>query len=119
MIEIEACLDSDGVIKTCRASGHAGAGKAGADIVCAAVSVLMRTALSVLAGREGIVVKGGAPEKGQLWLEAEYNALSSGVSRAEGKAFLFAAGEFLVNGLSSVAQEYPKNCKFTIRKIDS
>jgi len=108
VIEIEAILDGDGVIMTCIAEGHAKAGKAGTDIVCAAVSVLMRTALRVLSDRKGITVRGGAPKPGQMWLEAEYDA--------DGKEFLFAAGVFLVEGLESVAREFPKNCKLTIRR---
>ena len=108
MIGIEAVLDDDGVLRACRASGHSGAGKEGNDIVCAAVSVLIRTAFSTLSGRNGIDIRGGAPEKGQFWLEADYTA--------EGKEFLFAAGEFLINGLLSVAQEFPKNCNITIKK---
>jgi len=101
-------LDNDGVLMACKANGHAGAGKAGSDIVCAAVSVLFRTAISVLSGRDGITIRFGAPEKGQLWLEADY--------KAEGKDFLSTAGVFLIEGLKSVAQEYPKNCKITIRR---
>ena len=109
LIEIEALVEDDGTLRACRASGHSGAGKAGSDIVCAAVSVLMRTALGVLSGKKGITVQGGAPEKGQMWLEAAYNA--------EGKDFLFASGVFLIEGLKSVAQEYPKNCKITIKNF--
>jgi uncharacterized protein YsxB (DUF464 family) len=106
VIEIEAVIDSDGVLRACKAAGHAGAGKAGNDIVCAAVSVLMRTAFYTLSGRKGIKFQGGAPEKGQLWLEVDYEA--------EGKDFLFAVGVFLIEGLKSVAQEYPQNCKFRL-----
>ena len=109
MVEIEAVLEDDGTLRACKASGHAGAGKAGTDIVCAAISVLMRTALSVLSGRKGITVRGGAPEKGRLWLEADYDA--------EGRDFLFAAGVFLIEGLKSVAQEYPNNIKLSIRRL--
>jgi uncharacterized protein YsxB (DUF464 family) len=110
VIEIEAILKEDGTLIACKAAGHAGAGKSGTDIVCAAVSVLMRTALSVLSNREGITVNGGAPEKGQMWLEAGYTK--------EGKDFLFAAGVFLIEGLRSVAQEFPQNCKLSIRRCD-
>jgi len=35
---------------------------------------------------------------------------------AEGKDFLFAAGVFLIEGLASVAGEYPRNCRLTIRR---
>ena len=109
MIEIEAVLDSNGILKTCTASGHAGAGKKGTDIVCAAVSVLMRSAVRTLSGRKGIITRCNAPEPGFLSLEAEYTA--------EGREFLFAAGEFLTQGFTSVAEEYPEYCKLTLRRI--
>lgn len=109
MIEIEAVVEYDGTLRACKASGHAGAGKAGSDIVCAAVSVLMRTALSALSGRDGITVHGGAPEKGQVWLEVDYEEA--------GKGFLYASGVFLLEGLRSVTQEYPKNCKLSISTL--
>jgi uncharacterized protein YsxB (DUF464 family) len=109
VVEIEAVLDKEGILKSCKALGHAGAGKTGTDIVCAAVSVLLRTAFSVLSDRKGIKVQSGAPEKGQLWLEADY--------KAEGRDFLFACGEFLIDGLRSVAREYPKNCRLTVKEI--
>jgi uncharacterized protein YsxB (DUF464 family) len=81
----------------------------GRDIVCAAVSVLMRTAFAVLSGKDGINFKGGAPERGLMWLEADYTA--------EGKDFLSACGVFLIEGLRSVALEFPKHCTLTIRRI--
>jgi uncharacterized protein YsxB (DUF464 family) len=106
LIKIEAVIDDDGILKACKAEGHAKAGKAGSDIVCAAVSVLMRTAMLTLSNREGIKAPGGAPEPGQMWLKVEYEA--------GGKDFLFAAGTFLLEGLNSIAQEYPENCKLSI-----
>ena len=107
MIRIEAVIDGEGVLRSCKASGHAKAGKTGTDIVCAAVSVLMRTACNILSSRNGIIFRSGAPEKGQLWLDVEY--------AAEGKDFLFAAGVFLIEGLKSIAQEFPQNCSITIK----
>jgi len=108
LIEIEAVLDEDGILRSCKASGHAGAGKTGSDIVCAAVSVLMRTAVRALSNREGVTVRYEAPEPGLLFLEADYTG---------GRDFLFAAGVFLIEGLASVAEEYPENCRLTIRRI--
>ena len=107
MIEIEAVVDQAGILKSCSAKGHAGAGKAGFDIVCAAVSVLMRTAIKTLSDREGITIRGDVPEPGLVWLQAEYSA--------EGKNFLSAAGVFLIEGLRSVAEEFPDYCKLAIR----
>ena len=108
MIEIEAVLDGDGALRSCEAQGHAGAGPTGTDIVCAAVSVLMRTAVRALSGREGITIRCEAPEPGFLNLEADYTA--------EGRELLFAAGVFLTEGLASVAEEYPQCCRLTIRR---
>jgi uncharacterized protein YsxB (DUF464 family) len=106
LIEIEAVIGDDGIFRACKASGHANAGKAGNDIVCAAVSVLMRTAYITLSNRKGINVSYSAPKPGQMRLEAEYEA--------EGKEFLYAAGSFLLEGLNSIAQEFPENCKLSI-----
>ena len=108
MIDIEAVLDENGLLRSCKASGHAGAGKTGSDIVCAAVSVLMRTAACSLSDREGITIRYEAPEPGLFFLEADYTA--------EGKDFLFAAGAFLIEGIALVAEEYPDNCRLTIRR---
>jgi uncharacterized protein YsxB (DUF464 family) len=108
LIEIEAVLDESGTLRACKASGHAGAGPKGGDIVCAAVSVLLRTAVRALSGRKGISIRYEAPEPGLLFLEADYTA--------EGKDFLFAAGVFLTEGLASVVEEYPHYCSFTIRR---
>jgi uncharacterized protein YsxB (DUF464 family) len=108
LIEIEAVLDESGVLRSCRASGHARAERKGADIICAAVSVLMRTAVSVLSGRKGIVIRYDAPEEGLLFLEADYTA--------EGREFLYAAGLFLTEGLASVAEEYPQYCNLELKQ---
>jgi uncharacterized protein YsxB (DUF464 family) len=105
MIEIKAALDEAGILRSCEVSGHAGAGKTGTDIVCAAVSVLLRTAIQVLSGRKGITIRGDAPEPGLLWMEADYSE--------EGREFLSSTGEFLTAGLKSVAGEFPDNCRFT------
>ena len=106
MVKIEAAIEEDGTLRACKASGHAKAGKAGADTVCASISVLMRTALNILSRKNGITVRSGAPEEGHLWLETDYDA--------DGKDFLFAVGVFLLEGLKSLEKEFPKNCKMSI-----
>jgi uncharacterized protein YsxB (DUF464 family) len=108
MIRIEAAVDEAGLLRSCRVQGHAGAGPRGSDIVCAAVSVLARTALRVLSRREGITVRGEAPERGIISMEIDY--------AANGRDFLAAAGAFLVEGLQSVAGEYPDYCVMHVTK---
>jgi len=100
-------LDKDGILRSCKASGHAKAGKKGHDTICAAVSVLMFAALKTLKFRKGITIIGDWPDEGDIWLETCYDA--------DGKDFLFAAGVFLIEGLKFVAQEYPKYCKLKIK----
>jgi len=108
MIEVDMILNEAGLLRSCRVSGHAGAGKRGGDIVCAAVSVLTRTTIRVLSGREGIKIRGNVPEPGNFYLEAEYSP--------EGRDFLAAAGTFLIEGLLSVFEEFPDNCRVNIER---
>jgi uncharacterized protein YsxB (DUF464 family) len=109
MIVVQALVDEDGLLRRCEVRGHAGSGPTGGDVVCAAVSVLTRTAAAILSGREGIVTRADAPERGVFILETE-------VSGGPGRDFLAAAGDFLLAGLDSVAREYPKNCTMTVTR---
>ena len=106
MIQAHLVLDSAGLLRSCRVSGHAGAGKRGSDIVCAAVSVLTRTIVGVLSGRKDLTIRGSIPEQGDFQLEIEYSP--------EGREFLAGAGAFLMEGLLSVSREFPDYCKLTI-----
>ncbi|MDR1308120.1 MAG: ribosomal-processing cysteine protease Prp [Treponema sp.] len=108
MIVITVVLDESGLLKSCDVRGHAGAGKRGADIVCAAVSVLAETALAVLAGRDGIITGGGPGGRGEFFLEIK--SLSPA-----GREFLAGTGTFLVEGFRSVAAEFPQNCTVDIQ----
>jgi uncharacterized protein YsxB (DUF464 family) len=101
-------LDEAGLLKSCRVQGHAGAGKKGSDIVCAAVSVLTRTIVRVLSGRKDITIRGSIPGQGNFRMEAEYTP--------EGREFLAGAGAFLVEGLLSVSEEFPDYCNVTIER---
>jgi uncharacterized protein YsxB (DUF464 family) len=108
MVKVELVLDDTGLLRSCGVRGHAGAGERGYDIVCAAVSVLVNTAFRVLSNREGITVRGEAPERGEFWLETECTA--------EGREFLAAAGAFLREGLLSVSEEFPEFCQVIIKR---
>jgi len=111
MIQADVVLDEAGLLKSCRVQGHGGAGKRGSDIVCAAVSVLSKTIIKVLSGREGVKLQGSIPEQGNFRMEVEYSP--------EGREFLAAAGAFLVEGLLSVSAEFPEYCKVTIERRNS
>jgi len=107
MIMVDVVVDPQGRLKSCRVEGHADAGPRGGDVVCAAVSVLVRMAIRTLSRVEGVTVRGGAPDRGALWMETD--------SAAEGETFLAAAGAFLMEGLNSVSAEYPDHCTVRIR----
>jgi uncharacterized protein YsxB (DUF464 family) len=109
VIRVEAALDEAGLLRSCRIHGHAGAGPQGSDLVCAAVSVLARTALRTLSRHEGITVRGEAPERGLVYMEIDY--------AAQGREFLSGVGAFLLEGLQSVAGEYPEYCAINIVKV--
>ena len=109
MIQADIVLDEAGLLRSCRVQGHAGAGKRGGDVVCAAVSVLTRTIVRALSGREGITVRGSIPEQGNFWMETGYSP--------EGREYLAGAGAFLMEGLLSVSAEYPDYCKVSIAKL--
>jgi uncharacterized protein YsxB (DUF464 family) len=108
MIQIELAVDDRGIIRLCEARGHAGAGRQGADIVCAAVSVLVRSFLRATEGRRGIIVEADVHTEGFTRFRAVWTD--------EGRDFLFAAGEFLIEGLRSVAEEFPRHCSIRIRR---
>ena len=105
MINIALYFDNVGLLKRCRAEGHAGADSKGNDIVCAAVSVLLRTYCTLLK-KAGIISKEDTPHRGAFFLEAE--------ATQETAFFLFAVGSFLKEGLQSVSEEYPKFCTVQI-----
>ena len=111
MIKAELVLEG-GLFRACRITGHANAGKKGSDIVCAAVSVLARTAYKVLSAKKGIAVQGDSPERGEFWMEAACTASND----IESREFLAGVGAFLEEGLLSVSNEYPENCRLSIEE---
>jgi len=111
VIQADVVLDGEGLLRSCRVQGHAGAGRRGSDIVCAAVSVLTRTLVRVLSGRKDITIRGDIPEQGIFYLETEYTP--------EGRDFLAAAGAFVIEGLTSVSGEFPDYCKVIIERRNS
>jgi hypothetical protein len=75
--------------------------------------VLARTAYRTLVGRGGIVSRAEAPQRGEFLLEARP---ADGASE-EDRLFLKAAGVFLIEGIQSVADEFPAFCKLQVETI--
>lgn len=99
MIHIGLLRDDIGCLAHLRSEGHA-AGAPGANIVCAAVSALLRSVARVLESRGSIVVSGEAPTEGVLEITIErYDAGDSG--------YLLGVTDVLVRGLEDLAREAP------------
>jgi uncharacterized protein YsxB (DUF464 family) len=99
VISAVVTLDRSSRLRALSLTGHADAGPPGHDIVCAAVSVLARTAASVLSAKPYITADVSAPARGELYLAID--------CKREGEPYLSAVQDFLLEGLRSVAAEYP------------
>jgi len=111
VITVDLVLENGGSLVSASASGHALHGSRGTDIVCAAVSVLMRTTLTVLES-------GGA----RLRVEsAGRGSLSMTVLACTpaGRPLLDYAGAFLHQGIGSLAVEYPESVRIREKRVSS
>ena len=71
MTEVLLVCSKDGCFKSVSASGHAGFASKGKDIVCAAESMLLRTAMEVLEQTENVALESDVSERGKLFFSAE------------------------------------------------
>lgn len=95
------CCAQNGSLVSVEASGHAGFASQGSDIVCAAVTILLRTAVSVLSSKNDIQIQVNFPERGFL----AYTV--TGYTKSSEPLLLFAA-EFLQKGIESLVCEFPQ-----------
>lgn len=101
-----------GELLSCAASGHAGYAAAGSDIVCSAVTVLIRTTAQILSEAEGVQVDVRAGRRGVLNF-----SVRAADSRPQTAQLLAYAGDFLEAGLRSVAEEYPQNLEIQAKTV--
>ena len=92
-----------------KAKGHAGAGKYGQDIVCAAVSCLMQTLANEVeeAARAGLVAL-GAVAHGEGWMKVEVTPTCESCDMVE------AWVELVQDGLDALAESYPENVELVV-----
>ncbi len=102
-----------GVLLGCNAEGHAGYAGRGYDIVCSAVSVLLRTAMQVVQALPGIQLDSDVSRRGSLSFAVNTSQLDK-----KNLAELIFAGDFLQTGLGSVAKEYPEYLELTTVTIE-
>src|SRR5574344_867769 len=103
MIEVLLVCCKDGAFKSCTASGHAEFAVKGKDIVCAAVTELLRTAVQVLQETKGMSVNVETPSRGKLAFSVEVYGGSEQTER------LKCTADFIRLGVKNLAEEYPAN----------
>jgi uncharacterized protein len=100
VVRIVLGLYPSGCLRSLEAEGHAGRGSRGGDPVCAAVSVLLRTALNVLEREPGITFTGSIPDSGRTSIRISRYDETAGER-------LLGATNFLLTGLFDLTAEYP------------
>jgi uncharacterized protein YsxB (DUF464 family) len=101
-------------IVSLEADGHAGYASHGEDIVCAAISVLMQTAvnsLEAVAGLEYFIYE--ADESGYMYIELP---ASMNEAKAHDADVIFRT---VLTGLEGIADAYPKHIKLLKREVQT
>jgi len=100
------CLYPERIVKSVSANGHAGDDPVGANIVCAAATVLLRTAYRTIVLKSDAEAVISAPGKGELYFRIiKYHDNETD--------WLRAITDYLVTGLKDLESEYPDSVKFT------
>lgn len=116
MISVVVERGIEGNLVSASASGHAGKGKRGTDIVCAAVTVLFRTTITVLSGNSAT--------KAENSLKLDVRTTGRGHLAFRVTAFsenemplLRYAYDFLLAGLNSLSGEFPEAVEIKANQI--
>ena len=91
-----------GALVSCSACGHAGYALCGSDIVCSALTVLVRTTMQAISVIDGIKLKTNSIERGSLSF-----TVRSCVLNEHAELCLKYAGIFLDKGLVYLKKEFP------------
>jgi uncharacterized protein YsxB (DUF464 family) len=109
LVKIALELGPDGCLAGFSADGHAG-GVAGANVTCAAVSVLLRTAARTIAGA-GLAAGGGADTPGTMRLRVSAAA-------ADRREWLRGITDTLLRGLADAAAEAAGEIELRIVRVE-
>ena len=109
MISATLYQGKDG-LTACRITGHSGQAEAGRDIVCAAVSILGCTCVNAMESVCGIIPLVTENEEGLLAFQ-----LSEITPEENAKAQILMGA--LKQGLTDLADAYPRNVKLTIQTL--
>ncbi len=107
MTAVTLLTGKDGVLKNCKANGHADFSRKGSDIVCSAVTILLKTAMKVLSQKDGVTLKADMSSRGNLAFCVEATK-----DTPETASCLKYTADFLRAGFESLSKEFPKNVSF-------
>lgn len=95
-----------------KAEGHAGAGKYGQDVVCAAVSVLLQTLANEVteAARAGLLAV-GVVAHGDGWMKVEMTPTDQTQDMVE------AWVQLVQDGINALAESYPENVELEVHYV--
>ena len=108
MINIEVVI-SEQKLRHVKADGHAGNTGYGTDIVCAAVTTLLRTTASLLEAQKDIPIEGEAPAPGLLNVSIKKVPFDR-IGWLEGVT------DYFLYGLRMLEKEYPDQISLIIKQ---
>ena len=108
MVRVVIETGNDGLIRRVDVSGHAGASEKGYDIVCAAVTTLVRSAARVLEQDDRVLLRGGAIEPGRMGFDV--------IELRKAEQYLQGIGDFVILGIADIASEYPSRCTLELKE---
>ena len=109
MVRVAVVTNGSGIIRQVTATGHAGSVAKGSNIVCSAVTILLRTTVRLFEKTDGVVMSRKAQERGSL--EFSISGIHGGIDQ-----YVRALGDFLIGGLQDLQDEFPAECTVTICK---
>lgn len=93
---------------SCHAKGHSGYAARNADIVCSAVSIMLRTAEMVISDIEEVVIDKNCKYRGFFSFDIKKKSVKETVLE------LIFVEKFLEKGFLSLQEEFPQNVKVDI-----
>lgn len=107
MTAVTLFTGKNGVLKKCKANGHADFSRKGSDIVCSAISILLKTAMQFLSRNKDVTLEADTSSRGNLAFCVEVKK-----SSLETEYCLKFTADFLRVGFNSLSKDYSKNISF-------
>lgn len=112
MVSVTISCGKNGVLKKCEADGHAGFSRKGSDVVCSAITILLKTAMELLSRTENVVFEADSAARGNLFFSVEAEK-----DDPQTESMLKCTAEFLKVGIGLIQKEYPGNVRLKEKKL--